>query len=352
MQILTADADIPPETPPEEESGGVRIRRLRVSQRWGHWVRCPDLKSELPRGEFDVIHANGYRNYFTEVAAASCRKNNTPLVITPAGSLLGYKYASQGLLHTLPNVVFDAVTQRRALRGAILIPTSAAEAIEAEALGVPRERIRIIPHGVDFARLPRPPTRDVEGGERLLTVGRITEARNLKFLLRGFAQALRKRPSLKLSVVGDHIPGQYNVRERRYPSEVGRLAKELGVNNQVVFHGGLYGPPLWQAYAEHDVFVYTSRHDNFGYALVEAAYFGLPIISTKVGVAADLVQDGKGGFLVNQNNHIQLAAAILRASSDPQWRASAAGFLREKCKGYALETDVIAHEDLYRSLQP
>lgn len=298
------------------------------------------------------MHANGYRNYFTEVAAVSCRKSHRPLVITPGGSLLGYKYVSEGVLHALPNVVFDAVTQRRALSGATLIPTSAAEAMEAATLGVPPGRIRIIPHGVDFARLPRPLPRDVGGGERLLTVGRITEARNIKFLLRGFAQALRKRPSLKLSVVGDPIPGQYSVHESRYLSEVERCAEQLGLNGHVVFHGGLYGPPLWQAYVDHDIFVYTSRHDNFGYALVEAAYFGLPIISTDVGVAADLVRDGRGGLLVNQNEDTELAVAILRAASNSEWRASAAEFLREQCKRYALETDVMAHEELYRSLQP
>jgi glycosyltransferase involved in cell wall biosynthesis len=297
-----------------------------------------------------VVHAQGYRNYFTEASAIYSKRSQFPLVITPGGSLLGYKFMSEGVLEELPNLAFDLVTRRRALNDSVVVPSSAAEAIEATALGVSPQRIRIIPHGVDFARLPTPPSRNAGSGERLLFVGRITEARNLKFLLRGFAQALRKRPSLRLTVVGDPIPGRYNVREKHYPSEVASLASQLGLSSQVIFRGGLYGSSLYQAYADHDVFVYTSRYDNFGYALVEAAYFGLPIISTDVGVAADLVREGLGGFLVSHDQDADLADAIHRATSDPRWRASAIEFLRQQCRRFSLEADVEAHENLYNSL--
>src|SRR5712691_10109216 len=63
VSIITAHAEIPKDTPTRETEGKVEILRLAVKGRWGFWIRCPGLKAELLRREFDVVHAFGYRNY-------------------------------------------------------------------------------------------------------------------------------------------------------------------------------------------------------------------------------------------------------------------------------------------------
>ena len=77
------------------------------------------------------------------------------------------------------------------------------------------------------------------------------------------------------------------------------IADELGVRERINFVGAKYGKELLDYYHTADVFVYTSLYENFGQTLLEAAAAGLPIISTLVGIASEIVIDGKTGFLVS-----------------------------------------------------
>ena len=52
-------------------------------------------------------------------------------------------------------------------------------------------------------------------------------------------------------------------------------------------------------YQSADIFVYPSLYENFGQPLIEAAAHGLPLISTPVGIARDIVIDGETGYLIN-----------------------------------------------------
>ena len=52
-------------------------------------------------------------------------------------------------------------------------------------------------------------------------------------------------------------------------------------------------------YQSADIFVYPSLYENFGQPLIEAAANGLPLISTPVGIARDMVIDGETGYLVS-----------------------------------------------------
>ena len=47
-----------------------------------------------------------------------------------------------------------------------------------------------------------------------------------------------------------------------------------------------------------NIFVYPSLYENFGQPLIEAAAHGLPLISTSVGVARDIIIDGETGYHV------------------------------------------------------
>ncbi len=72
---------------------------------------------------------------------------------------------------------------------------------------------------------------------------------------------------------------------------------------RVTFHGALLFDQRVRAYAETDVFVFPSRHDGWGVALQEAMARGLPaIVSSEVGAAHDLVEDGVNGFVVDPDD--------------------------------------------------
>lgn len=90
--------------------------------------------------------------------------------------------------------------------------------------------------------------------------------------------------------------------KKGYVSELKELVKELKAENKVFFTGPKHGKELHRFYVESDIFIYPSSYENFGQPILEAATAGLPIISTSVGVALDIVIPGETGFLVGMDH--------------------------------------------------
>ena len=76
------------------------------------------------------------------------------------------------------------------------------------------------------------------------------------------------------------------------------LVDELKIKDHVRFEGWKTGIELWKIYQESDLFVFASTYENFGLPLLEAASFGIPLISTDVGVAQDIIGKNNGGKII------------------------------------------------------
>jgi glycosyltransferase involved in cell wall biosynthesis len=72
------------------------------------------------------------------------------------------------------------------------------------------------------------------------------------------------------------------------------LAKELGVEKNVAFEG--WKEDLHSYYKTANTYIQTSRFEGYGMSLVEAGLAGLPIVTTKVGVAGDF-ENGKEAYI-------------------------------------------------------
>jgi glycosyltransferase involved in cell wall biosynthesis len=67
-----------------------------------------------------------------------------------------------------------------------------------------------------------------------------------------------------------------------------------------------------EAYLEHDVFVFPSYHEGFPLSVLEAMVMGLPVLATRVGALPEIVDEGKGGWLVDTGD-VEAIAAIISA---------------------------------------
>ena len=70
-----------------------------------------------------------------------------------------------------------------------------------------------------------------------------------------------------------------------------------------------------------DVFVLPSRAEGFSLALIEALAAGLPVVSTRVGIAPDIVTNGEQGLLVSRGDGDSLRGALMTLAADPALRA-------------------------------
>ncbi len=183
-------------------------------------------------------------------------------------------------------------------------------------MGVEESRIFKLPIHVDVNKFA-----EAGGGERIrarfagygcivLFVGRLAREKNLPNLLRAASLVVKRFPDTLFLIVGDGP-------ERK---RLEHLAKELEIEKNVVFEGMVEYDSLPAYYKACDIFVLPSDHEGWGLVLVEAMAAGKPVVTTDVGLAGEVVEDGVTGIVVPRRNERELAEAIVRLIEDGELR--------------------------------
>lgn len=131
---------------------------------------------------------------------------------------------------------------------------------------------------------------------------------NPTLAIRVLSRVREQMPDASLVMAGQHKGAE---------SEVGRLARTLGVDGAVHFPGFLDRDGKRRQGNAADIFINTNRVDNMPVAVLEAGAMGLPIVATAVGGVPDLLADGRDGVLVPDDDDQAMANAVLRLLDDP-----------------------------------
>lgn len=211
--------------------------------------------------------------------------------------------------------------------------------------GVPAERIRLVPRGVDLGRFPyKEPRLEAPRGEwRVCAIGRITPIKGHRDLLKSFRIVLKSFPRARLSIVGK-IPSP----EDGYFRELKNLVQRLGLENRVEFPG--HEPNVARLLGETDLVVLPSAGEEaFGRVLIEAGAAGVPVAATRVGGVAEVVVDRKTGLLVPPGDPMSLGSAIAALLKDRAFARELAAAARRRVQAiYPLERMVEQTLDVYR----
>jgi glycosyltransferase involved in cell wall biosynthesis len=199
-----------------------------------------------------------------------------------------------------------------------LIVSTNQEFSECIEFGVDKDRMHVIPAGIDVGEYNRIVVGRNADRKRVLFVGRISRDRNIEQILTAFKSLLEKMQNIELYIVGGEVKRSY-ADKGGYLAELKMLAEKLGINKNVKFLGPLCGKNLINAYKSADVFVYTSFYENLGHTILEAAASALPIISTPVGIANDIVKNDETGYLVGYGSQ-ELSDKLLSLLKDDRKR--------------------------------
>jgi glycosyltransferase involved in cell wall biosynthesis len=254
----------------------------------------------------------------------------------------------RGIGHLLINPVRAFTYLRERTRFRSRVHRAVVVLSEAEASAIRRvyrrvaPRLVTIPNGVDLERF-HPPTAEERHAARAafrlseddrvaLLIGHDLVRKGVKVAI----EALACTESVLLLVVGGDADTAEDARSR---------AEKLGVASRVLFAGTRSDIPVMMAAS--DVFLLPSAYEANALVILEALAAGLPVISTRVGFAPEIIEDGTNGFLV-EADPAQIARRLeeVVASDRDAWtadaRASAAGHgWRSTAEEYvALLTDI------------
>jgi sugar transferase (PEP-CTERM/EpsH1 system associated) len=216
-------------------------------------------------------------------------------------------------------------------------------------VGVVPEHISQIYNGVDVERFsPRERVRSRIAGCPFTdsnlwivgTVGRMESVKDQLTLARAFIRALELDPShsvhMRLIMIGDG--------PLRAPTQA--LLSKAGVEHLAWLPGERTDIP--EVFRALDCFVLPSRAEGISNTILEAMASGLPIVATRVGGNAELIEAGSTGELVPAADHEALARKIALFASDPEYAKRAARRARLRAERlFSLEAMVSRYQTLY-----
>jgi glycosyltransferase involved in cell wall biosynthesis len=319
--------EVPPGPAAERERIGphelriVRPRQVHVPGLWPlldpYFMVRGILAAAKESGRPDLLHGHWLHPQGAATAAAA-RALGRPVVLTAHGrdvARFDWPDGAYYQRHSLAaaNAAACVICVSRAIRDRL-----------AE-VGVPGERLVVIPNGVDLARFtPReraaaraelaavlgPAIAAGECGPLLVFAGELLPVKQADRLIRSVAQlsAARDTEPVALALAG---AGPEEDRLRA-------LAHELGLDDAVVFAGQRPHAemPAWLAAA--DLLVLPSESEGLPLVIPEALAAGTPVVASRVGGIPECLEDGVTGVLVPPHGDAELAHGI-RAALARSW---------------------------------
>lgn len=281
----------------------------------------------IPDGTLTMIDGLALGAMPDEALAESARLALIALVHHPLA-------AETGLAEDRAQALRESETRALGAARAVITTSAATAALLRADYAVPAERLHTIEPGVYRFAAPPPPEpaaspTEVHPPLQLLCVGTLIPRKGHELLLRALAAQRCRHWHL-------HCIGSLE-RDNTEARRLLALRDALGLTASVSFHGEVSETRLHHAMHGADLFVNAAWYEGYGMAIAEALGFGLPIVSTAVGAAAELLgaagpdsAPSRAGLLVPPGDLAALTQALDAVLRDHDLRAELAAGARQR----------------------
>lgn len=262
----------------------------------------------IPKLKLDVIHTH-HPFLLGQTAATKARDYNLPLVFTFHTQYHEYThyipFPQEQVQEFIKSRIISWLREYMRKCQHIIIPSESMRSILVNDFGLV-DRFTVIPTGIDLT-----PFKKANGAalraewnwpddKVIISAGRLAEEKNWVTLLRAFALALGKQPNLRLVLLGDGPQAE----------ALRQLVGELEITDRVTFTGKVPFEEVPNYLKAADLFSFASITETQGLVTLEAMASGLPVVAVDGPGTKDILEDGKQGFLV-ENDPEALANGIV-----------------------------------------
>lgn len=179
--------------------------------------------------------------------------------------------------------------------------------------GVPAERFTVISNPVD-TRLFVPASNGKLPTPTILYVGRIEPRKGVYTIARAMRRVLARVPDARFVFLGS----DYTLDGRSCRQELLAEMNDAGVASHAQFLGFVPNSELPRYYQESTVCVFPSRWEPLGIVCLEAMACARPVVASRAGGMAEIVQDGENGLLVPPDDPAALADSLAQVLESPE----------------------------------
>jgi glycosyltransferase involved in cell wall biosynthesis len=180
-------------------------------------------------------------------------------------------------------------------------------------LGIPREKIRVVPLGINPHGFElREPNRD--GPFTVGFLARVAPEKGLHVLAEAYRLLRKELPAARFEVAGYMAPDC-----KPYLADIQRRLTDAGLANEFHYHGVLDRAEKISFLRKLDVMSVPATYDEpKGVSLLEAMACGVPLVQPGRGAFTEIVESTGGGILVRPDDPAHLAEGILKIARDKQ----------------------------------
>jgi glycosyltransferase involved in cell wall biosynthesis len=351
--------------------GKLRVRRIRPAGRMkgAGWTAFPVMLAYLMRlaivlildaRRYDVVIISGMK-IIPLAAVPICRLLRKKCVIrleSPFEIVEPISAESLGAMNSVTGQILGNVLMR--MQRAVLSHADCVITISKDITNLltrlkhPPSRIVSIPNAIDLERF-----KPVSAGEKqrlrdklgfptaktiVLFAGRLSRAKGVMMLIESWPTLILKDPSLFLVLVGSG-KGSWDDCEAELVEYV--RSRELKANVTLAGESDRVHAYLQAG----DLFISPSDYEGFGLTIVEALACAMPVVSTSVGIAREIIRDGSNGFVCPAKDPAALSEAVERALKQrDQWPAIGR-LAREAVADFGIAPVIQQYVALCRELQ-
>jgi glycosyltransferase involved in cell wall biosynthesis len=295
--------------------------------------------------KYDVIHLHSWRQFQDVIVHHYAQKYGVPYVLQAHGSLP--RIVVKRRLKWVYDVFFGYMLLRDASK---IIALTEVEAQQHRNMGVPEDKIEVVPNGIDLSDYCDLPSKGSfkkkfgldENEKIILYLGRIHRIKGIDILVKAFSNIVGKLDGFKLVIVGP---------DDGYLAELETLIKGMKMSGNVLILDPLYGRDKLEAYVDAEVFVLPSRYETFPMSALEAIACGTPIVLTKNCGGRSYFRESVGTVVEPDSN------ALSEVLLEMLLNKKQSSFFRENCRkiaksNFPLEKVVDRMEQIYFKVKP
>ena len=299
-----------------------------------------ELISVIRNNNIDITHSHLFRmNSYNWIASRICKKPSLASIHGIMADEIGLSarlFSKLAVSYNTKTVVVSEHLRKQFLNTYEVLP----------------DKVMTIYNGFNCSRIEnRPQPADIntfrdcymcsDSDSVIVAIGNVKEIKGYKYLLNAVYILKQTLSNIRLFIAGIDTN----------KDELGLVDKieELSLQHNVTFLGSFQN--ITTLFEVGDVYVSSSLHEGFSLTTLEAMAYGLPVVVTDCGGPAEIVEDGKDGFVVPVANAQALAKATMKILQNKELGHKLGK--HGKCRAFenfSINKFIQKHEQLYREL--
>ncbi|THF50555.1 glycosyltransferase [Flavobacterium supellecticarium] len=175
---------------------------------------------------------------------------------------------------------------------------------------VPLTKIKVIRNIVDQSLLDESgalyfPGEFSSGNYNIVAAGALYSVKGFDLLIHAMKEVVKHNITTRLYILGDE---RY---ETGYKAQLSHLIQEHQLTNHVFLLGHQSNP--YPYYKNADLFVLSSRKEGFPNVVLEALYYGIPVVATNCVDFSEVINNGVNGYIVPKDSVNDLSEGVIKA---------------------------------------